>query len=105
MTVKTFGLNVKYYRGMVMIDAGRYANNRLEWRLINTSTGGLVLKATVNLPDCADPRLDDGSHVLIKDWSQNEGTLRSLVDAKIVEDTGETFPAGQVEAHLCRVLP
>ena len=40
----------------------------------------------------------------IKDYSENEGMLAVLVNAGIVEDTGERFAAGHVEFPIVRVL-
>ena len=47
--------------------------------------------------------LPDG-HTFIKDWSENTGMLKALVDAKLVEDTGIRVPTGYVEAALVRVI-
>lgn len=104
MTMRAFKFKGEYHRGIVRIQAGHYANKRLAWRVLDAMTDELILQATVNLPDYADSRLDDGSHVLIKDWAENRGTLASLVLAGLVEDTGEMIPTACVVAHLCRVV-
>lgn len=42
--------------------------------------------------------------VWIKDWSENEGMLASLVAAGVVEATGQVEPTGFVVAHEARLL-
>jgi len=42
--------------------------------------------------------------VWIKNWSENEGVLESLTEAKIIEPTGRTCPTGWVEAHEAKLL-
>jgi len=42
--------------------------------------------------------------VWIKDWSENEGMLDSLVKARIIEPTGRTQPTGWVKAIEARLL-
>jgi hypothetical protein len=99
----TFEIHAKYYNGPARIAPGHYGGNgRIAWRIVSPADEPLFT-ATVNL-DHADSRLDAGTHVLIKDWSENEGVLSSLVEAKIVRDTGERVPTGYVEAALCEVL-
>lgn len=42
--------------------------------------------------------------VWIKDWSENEGMLASLVAAGVVEATGQVQETGFVVAHEARLL-
>jgi hypothetical protein len=104
VATKGFQFNGKYHHGPVTIAEGHYGNKRLAWRILDANTGEPIVTATVNFPECKDARLDDGSHVLIKDWSENEGTLQSLIDAGIVEPTGQGIDCEYVTAYLCRVL-
>lgn len=46
----------------------------------------------------------DNDHVAIKDWSENEGVLQSLVDNGVVSAPERTIPTGYVEAAVCRIL-
>lgn len=78
----------------------KYSNGRPALELIDALTGEPIAKGTVNLPDAECP---DG-HTFIKDYSENEGMLKALVDAGIVEDTGIREPTGHVEAALVKIL-
>ena len=46
----------------------------------------------------------DNDHVAIKDWSENEGVLQSLIDNGVVSAPERTIPTGWVEAAVCRIL-
>ena len=61
---------------------------------------GPMGKATVCVPGFPL----ESNQVLIKDWSENEGMLKALVDAGIVRDTGMVAPAGYAEANVCELL-
>lgn len=41
---------------------------------------------------------------LVKDYSENEGMLEALVEARIVRDTGRVVPSGYVHLHIVEVL-
>ena len=43
-------------------------------------------------------------HVWIKEWSENEGVVQALVDAGIVELTGNAWPTGYTFAIEGRLL-
>lgn len=90
-------------KGQVYEDVGlewtRYAADgspalRLWWE------DELLCTATVVLAD-ATPA---AGCVWIKDWSENEGVLNSLIEAGIVEPTGRVAQAGYVIAQEARVL-
>lgn len=60
-----------------------------------------LCKATVAIPE-----IDlNENHVFIKNWSENEGVLQSLIDNKVLVDTGGIVACGFCEANLCRLLP
>jgi len=75
-------------------------NNRTAIMLEIADTGEPMATATVNIPEY---RLGPGE-VIIKDYSENEGMLNALVEAKIVADTGKRMPTGFVECPVCRLL-
>jgi hypothetical protein len=97
-------LRTSTYTGQAEVTAHKYSNGRLALVLENPSTGQMMFKATVNVPEYKDPRLDDNSHVLIKNWSENEGVLPSLLEARIVGAPVAHIATGQVNAALCPVL-
>ena len=66
-------------------------------------TGEPYCIATVDIPEV--PITENGkSYAFIKNWSENEGILESLISAKIVEPTGMKYPTGFVFADLVKVL-
>lgn len=60
---------------------------------------GPVAVATVNLH--APIALNE---VFIKNWSENKGILEALIEAGVIEDTGEVFPTGHTFAHVCKLV-
>lgn len=93
-----FHLNTRYINSVASIKWGKYKNGRPAMQLISPQ-GEPLMVASVNLDD----PLEDGE-MFIKDYSENEGTLASLVANKIVEDTGKRVPVGFVEACVVRLL-
>ena len=43
------------------------------------------------------------NHCLIKNYSENEGVLQSLVKAGAIEDTGKTVPTKHTHLHVCKL--
>jgi hypothetical protein len=70
--------------------------------LDDAETGEPVATATVNMPGVLDALGSDMA--LIKDYAENEGILKALVDAGIVEDTGRTVPVGYATARVVRIV-
>lgn len=70
--------------------------------LDDAETGQPVATATVNVPGASDAL--DPEEVLVKDYAENEGILKALVDAGIVEDTGRTVPVGYAAARVARIV-
>jgi hypothetical protein len=62
-------------------------------------SGPPVAVATVSMPNV---RLEVGE-VIIKDYSENEGMLSSLVKAGVVTDTGKVIESGFVVLHICKL--
>jgi hypothetical protein len=56
--------------------------------------------ATINVPEVD---LAEGE-VIIRDYGVHEGTLKSLVDAGVVEATGRMIETGFVQAPVARVV-
>lgn len=81
------------------VSIGRYHSPANISIVLHDERGTPYAKASVN-PEFL---LLEG-HVAIKDYSENSGILAALVDAKIVEDTGELIPSGFVDLILCRLL-
>lgn len=70
--------------------------------LDDAGTGEPVATATVNVPGVSDAL--NSNETLVKDYAENEGILKALVDAGIVEDTGRTVPVGYAMARVARIV-
>jgi len=77
-----------------------YGNDRTAIRLLDVADGSPVAVATVNIPEA---ELGD-NEVIIKDYSENEGILDSLVAAGVVQDTGKRVRSGFITAPVCELL-
>lgn len=80
----------------------QYGNNRIALLLFNHLEGPIA-KATVNIVDVVDDDCPEG-YTFIKDYGENQGILKVLVDGHIVEDTGKIVKWGIETAHLVKVL-
>lgn len=77
----------------------RYGNGRRAITFYDEEQGPL-LTATVNVPYL---ELKD-DEVIVKDYSENEGILQSMIDNGIVSEPIDTVPLGFVEGHVCKFL-
>lgn len=77
-----------------------YTNGRVALELVEEMSGEPVAVASVNLPDAHCP----AGYVFIKDWSENSGILKVLVEAGVIEQTNVRVATGFVEAIMCRLL-
>lgn len=102
--MKKIWIKTAHYSGLAGIDKKSYSNGRVALLIMNVDNGQRVMTATTNIPDFRFQGLDDGTHVLIKDWSENEGILDSLIENEIVEYTGGLVATGFSEAKLCKLL-
>jgi hypothetical protein len=84
-----------------VIEKGRYGNGRPALILNDAHSGEQVAVATVNLPDVAAGR----NEVFIKDYSENEGMLKALVEAGVVAATGRMVRTGFAEIPRAVLLP
>ena len=58
------------------------------------------MKVTVNMPE----PLPDEDMVAIKDYAENEGMLKVMIDAGVVSEPLGTMPSGYVDFPICRLL-
>ncbi len=98
-TLEPFEFRGKFKPYFVIAVPGRYANGRKAIRLLDSDDGSLVAVATVNVPDV---ELGD-DEVLIKNYSENEGVLDSLVDAGLIDEAYGLAKTGFVVAHRCKL--
>jgi hypothetical protein len=83
-----------------VIDVLQYRNGRVALRLVDAYGGAPVATATVNLPD----EVMEPGEVAIKDYSENEGMLATLVAAGIVGEPVRTVSSGWVTVPICPLL-
>lgn len=97
---KRFNIKTKYIQSSDAIMAlERYGNGRRAITFYDEEQGPL-LTATVNVPYL---ELKD-DEVIVKDYSENEGILQSMIDNGIVSEPIDTVPLGFVEGHVCKFL-
>ena len=74
-----------------------YSNDNTAIQAVDTD--GPVAVLTVN-PGFKVPQ----SHVVIKDYSENQGALRSLIDAGVIGEPISHIESGWVTLPVCKVL-
>ena len=84
---------------MAKVQQRRYNNGRTCLQVISAS-GKFLCTATVNLPEALVPE----GHVLIKNYSENEGVLDALIKAKVIGEPIAEIPTGFVFVQLCPLL-
>lgn len=95
------GKPVRFRHWDTRVAAGYYVDGRLAFRLRDVRDDAHVATATVNVVEFADSLA--GDEVFIKDYGENEGILAALVEAGVVEDTGQSVETGFVRAKVARV--
>jgi len=75
-----------------------YPNNRPA--IIIYHNDEVLLKASVNMPDYPIPE----EYVCIKDWSENEGILKALIENEIIHPPEFTISSGFVIVNVCKLL-
>jgi len=92
---------VKFKEWMCYLIFDRYKNNdRTAIMLHEIDTNEPIAVATVNLPQVP---LND-NQVIIKDYSENEGMLLTLVMAGIISEPIAVAKSGFVECPVCNLL-
>jgi hypothetical protein len=93
-------IKVKFKKWNCIVTKAFYLNGRTALELESEKGGDPITVATVNIPELPL----EADEVFIKDWSENEGMLKVLQDAKIIGPTIEEVPTGFVTAHKCKLL-
>lgn len=91
-------MKVKFKNWFCSLSFEKYRNGDTAIRL--TSNGEPIAVATVCLPSV---KAGDG-YVFVKDYSENEGMLEALIEAKIVSEPVESIPSGFVYIYKCKLL-
>jgi len=87
-----------------VISLRSYGDGNTALSLYDADDGMAISCVSVNLVPVERELLEDRSLVYIKDYSENEGTLDSLISQGIVERTGHTRRSGYIEAPLVRII-
>ena len=91
---------MKYFKGDVVVVADKYHDGTTALMLRSYKDGEPIAKATVNLGNMnIEPNI-----VYIKDYSENEGVLRTLLMGNIIETIGLTRPAGFEMVEAARII-
>lgn len=77
-----------------------YVGKTIHLSLYDANTGQELCIATTNIAGY----IPAPGHVLIKDWSENEGVYKALFKAGVVGPIVRRVPAGFVEAYECELL-
>ena len=77
-------------KGEYDIDMHKYPNGVNALVITDSETGEAWMTATTNLPI----KVTNEEECVIKDYSENSGIQKALVDAGVIELTGESFPLG-----------
>lgn len=94
-------MKIKFKDWNCILTKEMYQNNqRVALVLIHETEGDVVAYATVNVPEY--PMNND--EVLIKDYSENEGMLQTLVDAGVISEPTGTIQHGFVILYVCKLL-
>jgi len=73
-------------------------NNQVAIILLDAETRETIAIAT----SCLDKEFED-NETAIKDYTENEGMLRTLIDAGIVTETGKTYNSGFADFPIVTV--
>jgi len=78
----------------------QYSNGRTAIELLDDKDGEPVATATVNLPNV--PLAHD--HVMIKNYSENDGMLKTLMDAGIISEPVNIVASGYILVPIVKLL-
>lgn len=78
----------------------KYANGQTAIKLFDVTDGMPFATATV----CVEDNLLKADEVAIKDYSENEGILNSLIEADIVDHPHAFIQTGFVKIPICKLL-
>lgn len=76
------------------------SNDRTAILLLEKETGDNIAVASINLPKY-DLKDDE---VIIKNYSENEGILEVLIEAKIISEPSVMIQTGFVKCPVCKLL-
>ena len=79
---------------------GKYKNGQISINLFDVEDGMPYAKATI----CLDDGILKDNEVAIKNYSENEGILETLIQNRIVEEPHAYIQSGFVKIPICKLL-
>lgn len=94
-------MKIKFKKWNTELRKGKYENDRIALVLVDPKDPTeFIAVATVNVPEV---RLTD-NQVIIKDYSENEGMLKTLVEAEVVSSPIKQVRTGFTIVQICQLL-
>lgn len=102
--MKEFKFKTKYIdEEMAYAMLGRYADGAVAMTIHSAVTDERLVTASVNLSQYGlEPQKFD--NIFVKDWSENEGVLKALLQAGVVSEPVRVVEFGYVEACEVSIL-
>jgi hypothetical protein len=88
---------MKYYQGPMEIISGTYPSGQIYLQGAVVGTGEPIATLTSNVPDVDIP----AAHIVVKDYSENEGVYKTLLEAGVIEECVDKIPSGFIELLVC----
>jgi len=99
--MKNYKLELGEAEYQVTLELGTYrGNGRVAITVVDAEEGEDLLVATVNIPEA---ELEAGETV-IKDYSENAGILKFLVENRIVSEPIRNISTGFVQCQVVKIL-
>lgn len=99
---KIIDSKMKYATDKQVIVVGTIYQDGSPALLIRDLDGQPLAKATIHISEYMDKRGD--MDVIIKDYSENEGMLETLISEGIIEDTGDEVSTSFVKMRICVIV-
>lgn len=100
----TIQSKMKYYDGDIVVSLTKYLDGTTAI-IFNEPNGAPLAKASVNMTEHLPDELIPVPHEItfIKDYSENEGVLDTLLDADLVETVGIPVSTGHVTVQAVKI--
>jgi hypothetical protein len=99
--MKHYRLELGEEEYQVILELGQYrGNGRVAITVVDAEEGEDLLVATVNIPEAS---LEEGE-TIIKDYSENSGILKFLVQNGVVSEPIRNISTGFVQCQVVKIL-
>ena len=93
-------MKVKFKKYNCVTKLAKYSNGRTAIELVSEKRGEPILMATVNIPQVSLEK----DEVILKEYSEGTGILKSLMDAGVVSAPLRFVESGYITAPVCKLL-